>query len=407
MHNTSRVWLLLIGVLFNTLFSGLATAQQIQVVSVNSNGFGRTESEALLDAVVNGIAQVNGEAIASSVRIASKAFSSSDNKAKSPSLTRSIDEDISRETKGVVQSWQKISAEKSSTGDFDALVTVNVFVLKKSEQLKRIKLAVVPSQGSEPKQTLSLADEVARNLTTSRKFALMDRKYSTEIESQLSRIAKGGSAEDSVRLSAEVAPDFIAVVSVNMTTRPDGTPTAFGSLEVIDYSTRQVKLSEKRNIPLKQGDDTSNVRRIAMIGRELSRAVVQAVFPPIVLGEDSGFITIAQGSDFFSIGDQLVIKKMGAILRDPHTSEYLGQDHIDVGIAVVSYVDSRIARAKLSNRTNFDPNLLANQKYQVWRTGETERDLFGGAIVSRDKGASAPTAKKEKTMFSTGDIDED
>jgi len=86
---------------------------------------------------------------------------------------------------------------------------------------------------------------------------------------------------------------------------------------------------------------------------------------------------------------------------------FRSQDHIDVGIAVVSYVDSRIARAKLSNRTNFDPNLLANQKYQVWRTGETERDLFGGAIVSRDKGVSAPTAKKEKTIFSTGDIDED
>jgi hypothetical protein len=254
---------------------------------------------------------------------------------------------------------------------------------------------------------LSLTDEIARNLTTSRKFALMDRKYSTEVESQLSRIAKGGSVEDSVRLSAEVAPDFIAVVSVNMTTRPDGTQTAFGSLEVVDYSTRQVKLSEKRNIPLKQGDDTSNVRRIATLGKELSRSVVQTVFPPIVLGEDSGFITIAQGSDFFSIGDQLVIKKMGAILRDPHTSEYLGQDHTDLGIAVVSYVDSRIARAKLSNRTNFDPNLLANQKYQVWRTGETERDLFGGSTVSKDRRASAPTAKREKKIFSTGDVDDD
>ena len=42
----------------------LAGAQQITIVSVTANGFGKTEAEAMTSAVINGVAQVNGEAIA-------------------------------------------------------------------------------------------------------------------------------------------------------------------------------------------------------------------------------------------------------------------------------------------------------------------------------------------------------
>ncbi|NBY13474.1 MAG: hypothetical protein EBQ76_01720 [Betaproteobacteria bacterium] len=407
MTSNHLLWQRCLTLLIALLLPFWAAAQQIQVVSVNASGFGKTESEALLDAVVNGIAQVNGESIASSMRVSTKASSSSDGKEGSSTMTRNIEEDISRKTKGVVQSWRKISSERSPAGDYAASASVNVYVLKRSEQLKRMKLAVVPSRGGDANLTIGLVDEVTKNLTTSRKFALMDRKNASEVESQLSRIRKGGSLEDSVRLSAEVAPDFIAVVSVNMTSRPDGRQTAFGSLEVIDYSTRQIKLSEKKSISLKTGDDTSNARRIAMLGKGLSRAVIQTVFPPTVLGEDGGFITIGQGSDFFSVGDQLVVKKMGATLRDPHTGEYLSQDQSDVGSAVVSYVDSRISRAKLASKISLDPNLLAKQRYQVWRTGETEGDLFGGSAFAKDGDGAAASGKKGKKMFATGDDDDD
>ncbi|WVN41519.1 hypothetical protein AOB54_08545 [beta proteobacterium MWH-UniP1] len=381
-----------------------AVAQQIQVVSVTASGFGKTEAEALSDAVFNGVAQVNGEAVASSIRISTTAKSSSDGANSSTSMSRSIEEDISRKTKGVVRSWTKISSEISPAGDYAASAAVDVFVLKRSEQLKRIKLAVVPSNTGDPRYTNALLSEVTQQLTTGRKFAVMDRRNSVQVESQLSRIRKSGSLEDSVRLSAEVAPDFIAVVSVTTAGRNDGRQSAFATLEVIYYSTRQVKFSEKKNVPLKFGDETSNARRIAMLGKGLSRAVIQTVYPPTVLGQDSGFITIGQGSDFFSIGDKLVIKKMGAALRDPHTGEYLSHDHSDVGTAVISYADARISRAKLAGKVELDPRLLAMQSYQVWRTGENGADAFGGLGVFVESGSGE--SKKAKKLFVTSDDDD-
>lgn len=382
-------------------------AQSIQVVSVTASGFGKTEAEALTDAVVNGIAQVNGEAVASSFRMTTTATSKSTGGGGSSEMSRNIEENISRKTKGVVKSWRKVSAELAPSGDYAASAVVDVFVLKRSEQLKRIKLAVVSARSGDPRYSALLSEELVKNLTTSRKFALMDRKNNSEIEAQLGRIRKSGSLEDSVRLSAEVAPDFIAVVTTTMTKRQDGRETAFGALEIIDYSTRQVKFSEKKSIPLKAGDETSNQRRVASLAKGLSRAVIQTVYPPVVIGEDSGFITVGQGSDFFNVGDKLVVKKMGATLRDPHTGEYLGQDHADVGSAVVTYVDARIARAKLSSPLVFDPRLLAKQGFQVARSGETSGDVFGGLGVLAEGGKETAGGKRPGRLFATGGDDDD
>lgn len=386
-----------------------ALAQQIQVVSVTATGFGKTESEALTDAVVNGIAQVNGEAVASTFRMTSTATSKASGDAGSSEMSRNIEESISRKTKGVVQSWRKISAELAPSGDYSATASVNVYVLKRSAQLKRIKLAVVPARAGDQRYSLLLTEELVRNLTTSRKFALMDRKNNAEVEAQLGRIRKGGSIEDSVRLSAEVAPDFIAVVATTVTNRPDGRATVFGSLEIIDYSTRQVKLSEKKSMPLKAGDDTSNTRRLASLAKGLSRAVIQTVFPPTVIGADDGHITIGQGSDFFAVGDKLVVKRMGATLRDPHTGEYLSQDHTDVGSAVVTYVDSRIARAKLAGTVTLDAKGLSSKTFQVARSGESAGDFFTGLGVFSDVSTSSEggKAKTTKKLFATGGNDDD
>ena len=389
--------------LIASVFVAVSHAQQIKVVSVTSSGFGKTEAEALLDAVVNGIAQVNGEAVASSIRITTSAESST---GSGSTASRTIDEDISRRTKGVVQSWRKISAEISPAGDYSASAQVNVFVLQRSEQLKRMKLAIVVSGSGQLAPSRIVQDEVSRNLTTSRKFAIMDRKNVAEIESQLARIRKGGSLEDSVRLSAEVAPDFIAVVSVTSLGRPDGRRTAYATLDIIDYSSRQLKFSEKKSVPLKTGDQVSNERRLASISKGLSRTIIQSIFPPIVLGTDGGFITVGQGSDFFNMGDKLVIKRMGATLRDPHTGEYLSQDQSDIGTATITYVDRRIARAKLDKEVSFEPALLAKKNYQVWRSGETAGDAFGGLGLFVDGDGSA-SAGKSRRIFVTGDDDDD
>jgi len=82
---------LFIAVFFTTqVFSA-----EINVVSVTSIGFGQTESEAITEAVLNGIAQVNGESIASSMRIKKATVSATDQKTQAARLTES---DLERKT---------------------------------------------------------------------------------------------------------------------------------------------------------------------------------------------------------------------------------------------------------------------------------------------------------------------
>jgi len=384
------------------LMACVASAQQVMIVSVTANGYGRTEAQALSDAVINGVAQVNGETVAASMRVTTTSTASTSG---AESGSRTIEEDIQRRTRGVVKAWKPVSVNATGAGDFSATAQVSLAVLKRSEQLKRMKLAVVPSRRGDPVLSATLAEEVVSNLTTSRKFAIMDRKNNDAIASQLNRIRTGGGAiEDQVRLTGEVAPDFLVVVTLDPVGRNSAKPSVVGSLEVIDYSSRQVKFSEKKSFPFKVGDESSNRRRIAMLGKGLSRAVIQTVYPPIVVGMDEGFITIGQGSDFFNKGDVLVVKKMGNAIRDPHTGEFLSNEQTEVGKAEITYVDERIARAKVSVGIQLDPKLIASKKYQVWRTGESTDDFFAGLTGSS---SGSDGGKKSKKLFATDEDDDD
>ena len=62
--------------LFLWIISCAVLAQQIMIVSVTSKGFGRTEQEAVSDAIINGVAQVNGETIAASMRVKTSSIES-------------------------------------------------------------------------------------------------------------------------------------------------------------------------------------------------------------------------------------------------------------------------------------------------------------------------------------------
>ena len=376
-------------------------AQQVGVVSVTASGFGKSEAEALTDAVINGIAQVNGEAIASTMRMAKNSASSA---TAATSSKRTIEEDISRRTQGVVKSWQKVSVQTSGPGDFTATAFVSVAVLNRSEQLKRLKLAVVTSKKGDPAYEATLAAEVVQNMTTSRKFAIMDRKNNDAIGEQLSRIRGGGGAiEDKVRLTAEVAPDFLAVVTAAPLNGRDGKFSVVGTLDIIDYSTRQVKFSERRSFPMRPGDDSANRRRLAALGKALSMAVIQDIYPPVILAFDEGQITIGQGSDFFSVGDKLIVKKIGDRLRDPYTGEFLGNAQSDIGTAEVNFVDSRITKAKVAGQLQLDRNLMASKKYQVAHTGESVDDALVGFGQSVEDSASDGNDKSKKSSARDGD----
>jgi hypothetical protein len=364
-------------------------ASTISDVDVTSMGFGTSEGQAIQDALVNAIAQVNGEAIVASsqLRETSTTKASSDG-SSSRDIQREIAEEINRKTRGVLKSWRIAKVEKTEGGDYSATVNAKIVVLQRSQQLERLKIAVVVPRQSEQPFSDQLANGITRELTTSRKFAVLDRKNTEVIQQQLNRIRQGGGQiADQVRLISEVAPDVLVVIRVETADRPDGRKSAFGNVEIIDYSTRQVKFSDRKPMILDLSNASSTVNRMNVLSRAISRSILEAAYPPTVVGQAGESITIAQGSDYFSNGDVIDIFYLGKEIRDPHTGEFLSYERELLGDARISYTDTRISQAKLNKQIAIDPVRLAQKKIVVSKksggSGSVQRSATGASNKSR------------------------
>ena len=403
------LWVVFVGVF--ALAAGIPNAvfaQKISSVSVSATGVGANADDAVTRALTRAISQVNGEAVASSMKLSSKTdetsrANSDGTVSNSFSDSESLEQKIESKTKGVVKTWKLLSTRQLSSGEVETSITAEVFVLERSKQLDRLKIAVVGGQRSNTEFAKLVLGYVTDDLVKSRKLAVMDRKNAGPIEAQISRIRGGGGAiEDQLRLSAELAPDLLAILSTEIVGKDTPRQRVVVSFELIDYASRQVKFSEKKS-RLVRPDSYSRIDMMARgVAKGLYRTVLQTAFPPIVVGIDGNLMTVAQGRDFFSVGDKVRIKLQGESVRDPHTGEFLSYMYRDVGDAVITFADSRISQAKLSGRLDLDANQILKGKVQVFRIGDEPSALF-----AFDDGDSPRAGGKSKAVFSTGIDDDD
>lgn len=368
-------------------------AADIEEVPVTSMGFGGSPAEAIQDAIVNAVAQINGESVAAAMQLkeSSKTQVSSDGKA-GREMSREMEESISRKTRGVVVSWQVVSQEKTDAGDYSAKVSARIARLSRSAQLSRMKLAVVWSKSGDEGLSAQLMESLVRQLTSSRKFALIDRKNNAAIQDQMSRIRRGeGRVADQVRLTGAEVPDYLAIVHVVNQNKSGSKSYAYGHLEIVDYSSRQVKFSDRKLMVLDANKSGSIPIRMNVLAKSLSRSVIESVYPPTVVAVSEQDFTIGQGKDFFSKGDEVVVFELGKALKDPATNEFLSRERNELGKAIVTYADARITKAKLSGNHAFNPRLIAQGSYIVSRTGSNVEDDDAPAA------SSGPT-KKSKSV---------
>jgi hypothetical protein len=386
-------------------------AQQITSVEVVSVGVAQSEEDATTKALVRAISQVNGEAIASKTKLTTEvsesvSLDSANGKSASQNKKTDFSKEIESKTKGVIKSWRVVGRETAKSGDIKIQVAAEIYVLQKSPQSDRMKIALVADPESASEFTDAVLETLSMNLVKSRKFAVIDKKNTQVIEGQLNSIRNGeGGTQAQVRLGAEMTPDVLAVVSIGSASGSNDSQRVSVNLEIIDYATRQIKFSERKSISVRANEtDSRTVRKANLIASSLYRTVIYTTFPPLVVGADGQFLTIAQGSDYFKVGDKLIVKKLGASLRDPHTGEFLSYDQTDVGEAVVSYVDARISRAKISKLkiAGINAETISTQTFQVFRVGQTMDDIFGSSDA---KGGNAK--KKKNDIFVTGDDDDD
>lgn len=335
-------------------------AQEVVIVKVRSYGNGLTEAAAIKDAIVEAVGQVSGERITSR-RTAETSSNESSN--GTSEFKASFDQKIDSLIRGVVKSSRTLTVSRDPiTNLYKAEVEVGVSTFKQSEQLKRIKLAIVQGSMSLPRGLAAdsqsffqaLINGASDKLVTAQKFAILDRQQRDSAQREYSLITLGRTGvENYVRLQSTAVADFLVVIDVSDYVPGKsvlGSDRAKASARAIvyDYTSGQIRQSVNATATRIMRDG-SNAALGAQLGAELAERIIENVFPARVIAIEADRPIINAGFGQFDVGDQVQIFRQGKSLKDPYTRESLGVAEIPVAQGVIEMVMPKAAIIKITS----------------------------------------------------------
>jgi len=351
------------------LFTLQTNAAGLSSVTIQSQGSGPSRDAAINAAIVEAISQVNGAQVASTISTSMReSFSESDG-GSSYESTSEMQEQISKATSGVVQSWSIVSVgpDTQLDGFWLAVLNVEVAQYKQSKQLERLRMAIgnfwFRSGGADDYDLSAFAKAFARELenllTQSRKFAMLDRSFLADQQQELDLVASGGSpTQELARLGQRAGTDYLIVGEVTeaaksskkrtlQTTGQEVTiKSASGSVDyrLIDVATSQVKFAETQ---AGQVDSLSIGGAARMAAKAAAESIINAIYPITVIGFDGQNFNLNQGGGLLTAGDTYHLVLLGDTLRDPYTKERLGRSEKKIGLLKISDVQAKSASAEI------------------------------------------------------------
>ncbi len=353
-----------------TLFS-LSLEAKIGTTTTRVSGFGLDRQSAITNALMEAVSQVKGVKLESMETMKTEFSESSlSSNGKDESSSFSSDEsisEVSKITKGIVQSYDVIEIYQVDRG-YESVLDVSIAVYKASAQANRLRMAVVPfrilSSVTEPDFERLFTNSLNSYLTQSRRFAMIDRKYSHEQRKEL-RLIQGDifKAEEAARVGNQLGTDYLilgAVDSANKKTSTihmrtmdksiNRTKTQVDlSFRILDVATGQVKYANEYSKSL---DGNISLNSIAKeVADSVGNDIINAIYPILVAKIDGNKITLGQGGKTLKIGDKLKLIKYGEKIHDQYTGESLGYTEIEIGIVKIISVQSKLSTAEIIKLT--------------------------------------------------------
>lgn len=347
------------------LIVGTASAQSLGAVTVTTVGHGATEKDAIHDALASAVAQVRGLSIQSKEYVSIQDTIRND----SASNLTQYKNDISTQTKGLVSSYSVNQSTKNSQSGYQVSVTAVVPTYKASQQINRLRLAVLPLKVAPQLAGNSVAingghewmSKLEDSLVQTRRFAMLDRSYSEQTRSELSQYLSGEfNPAEVARIGQKAGTDYIVTGEVMKYQSQDksvrnpltGERIARSSLDseislrVIDVATSQVKFAKTYGSP-----------------QQASVDIINAIYPLMAVAVSPMSITIGQGGDALKVGQKFDVFALGRELKDPYTGESLGKQELLVGQVQVVSTQFKTSEARILNGndqvvTNFSSGLV-------------------------------------------------
>jgi len=350
------------------LLLSMLSAAQAQIVyrEVVATGNGGDPSKATIDAIENAIAQVGGIKLSTATSLSMSEITSGG----TTKFEENFKQNIERITRGVIKSYVVLESG-ASPGTDRAFVKIKAVIpsYKPSEQLKRLKLAVLPLtvvgaaarrlDGAEFAESVSSALEAY--LTQSRKFAMIDRRYTDSGNRELKRVnSRNAPIEETVKIGMRVGADYMVLAALKefdpqerqqqrITGRVVIRSSAPASIDVrvIDIATGQIKFAQTYVNPGRLPSGMTLSQYAADIGADIGQVISTAIYPIAVVGGSANEVTFNQGGDTVQIGRVYRLVSLGQNLFDPYTKESLGQEEREVARVEVTSVTDRTATARV------------------------------------------------------------
>ena len=349
------------------LFCAISSVSaQIVMREVIATGNGGDPSKATIDAIENAISQVGGMRISTATSLSMSEVT----KGGTTTIEENFKQNIEKMTRGMIKSYTVLGSG-TSPGSGRSFVKIKAFIpsYKPSEQLKRMKLAVMPVVVTGPSQGRSEAMDFAESvsasleayLTQTRKFAMIDRRFTEKSNRELAGVnSLNAPIEETLKVGVRIGADFIVLAALKsflpqqqQQQRVTGrvvtrsvVPVGI-DVRVIDIATGQIKFAQTYNNPGRLPSSVSLSQYAADIGADLGQVIGTAIYPIAVLSGTETEVTLNQGGDTVQVGRIYRLVTLGQNLVDPHTRESLGQEEREIARAEITSVTDRIATAKV------------------------------------------------------------
>ncbi|MBP7913955.1 MAG: hypothetical protein KAZ63_01310 [Vitreoscilla sp.] len=368
---------------------------KLETVTVTAQGFGRSASEAVAEAMKLAILQVNGASIDSESVSVKYGLDVALNQDSASLRASGFADAVRQRSGGVIQNFKILELAEPGLmkGPYKARIEAGIARFTAPQDLKKIKLVVAPLRF--PSATLPMGDQsmasaevgaalrqrIADALVNTGRFAVLDREFSAEIEQELEIIGSGKApSAEMAKLAQSASADVIwigKVTALGYHRRARQLKTSDRELvsydggwsisqKLVNVATRQMMLSDTLGgtapateaTTLSRGVDSRKI--LDSMSDDLVNQVVASVlrrtFPITVVSRDGSIVVLSQGGQALREGARYAMVTMGAEMKDPQTGQSLGRTEspccelvVDKVTPNLSYGHLESVRASLDN----------------------------------------------------------
>lgn len=335
--------------------------------TVEGLGNGATRTEALNNAIVEALGQLNGVSIVQKSYVSDTSIETT----KAESSSYIYNKSINRVTKGKVDSYTILEVNK-----YDEQYEVRVEITKTRVTKKyktpgysaknRRAIVIVPSytnksiysvlnQSRDAKDiSQRLTQELVSSITQTRKFTVLDREANEAYrDEKLVLRSRDATTNELLKLGQVLGADYLLVTNVtefNISKDSDSDSivanmsssyktSATIQYRIIAMATRQIKWSNTSSFNFEVEGKTNEqvyLNSLKKLSSNIKTELIENIYPIKVVNVSSNKVVINQGS--LQVGTRFEVYKLGKNIIDTYTKESLGR--VESKVALIEVIRS-------------------------------------------------------------------